>query len=99
MIVDEDVSILQQVKQILERDEHTVVTVQNSREALQHLSSSGEEAFDLVLVDTTLPDTKESAFFPTKPSSRLGIDTTDSFLQKPFTDEELRTFIQKHLTC
>ncbi|MCK4901880.1 MAG: response regulator [Thermoplasmatales archaeon] len=98
MVVDDETNILEQVKSCLEEDEFNVVAVDNSRKALELMEDDKEDNFGLILIDTSLPDTKKPAFFSMKPKSK-NIDTSkeEDFLQKPFTKEELLDFVKRKI--
>lgn len=95
MVVDDEASILDEVKSCLEEDEFEVITASNSRKALE-LMNEDEEDFGLILIDTSMPGSKKPAFFSMKPKSKSNIDTSkeDDFLQKPFTKEQLLDFVK-----
>ena len=87
MIVDDEAAVLEKVKSYLLSDEVDVVTADNSRQALKLMEK--EESFDLILVDTPMPCSNKAAFFSMKPNSKLTASGTNTFLQKPFTKEQL----------
>jgi len=99
MVVDKDENILKHVKESLHGDEFDVITVENSRTAIEMIENDKEDKYGLILIDTSLPDTKMPAFFSMKPQSRMNLDTSKSedFLQKPFTKEQLIEFVKKKL--
>lgn len=97
MIVDDEKNILEQVKTSLDENEFEVVTVSNNREAIEIIENDTDEKFGLILIDTSLPNSKKPALFSMKPKSKRNIDTSkkEDFLQKPFTKQELIDFISK----
>lgn len=99
MVVDDEINVLDQVKSCLEKDNYRVVTVDNNREALELIEKENEEDFGLILIDTSMPNTKQPAFFSLKPKSKKSIDTSneEDFLQKPFTKEQLVSFVRKKI--
>ena len=99
MVVDDETSILDQVKSCLEEDDFEVITVDNSRKALELMEDDKEENFGLILIDTSMPDSKKPAFFSMKPKSKKDIDTSreEDFLQKPFTKEQLVEFVKRKI--
>lgn len=99
MVVDDEINVLDQVKSCLEKDNYRVVTVDNNREALELIEKENEEDFGLILIDTSMPNTKKPAFFSLKPKSKKSIDTSneEDFLQKPFTKEQLVSFVRKKI--
>lgn len=98
MVVDDEASILDEVKSCLEEDEFEVVTASNSRKALE-LMNEDEENFELILIDTSMPDSKKPALFSMKPKSKSSIDTSkeEDFLRKPFTKEQLLDFVKSKM--
>ena len=99
MIVDDESNILSEVKKYLEEDDYKVITVDNNRKALELIESDDEENFELILIDTSMPDTKIPAFFSMKQSSKKNIDTSrvEDFLQKPFTKNQLLNFVKNKI--
>ena len=99
MIVDDEINMLEEIKSCLESDNFEVITATNSREAIEHIRNGEEENVSLILVDTSLPDSEESALFSMKPRSRMDIDTNnlENFLQKPFTNEQLLDFVKERV--
>ena len=99
MVVDEEASVLEKVKNILEEDEYEVITAENNRKALEMISEDSEDKYGLILINTKLPDSKVPAFFSMKPQSKMNIDTSkkDDFLTKEFTNDELLNFVKKKM--
>ncbi len=99
MIVDNEKSILEDIKKTLEQDDLRVVTVGNRRKAIEIIEQDNENKFSLILIDTNIPDSKKPAFFSMKPGSKKDIDTSkeEDFLEKPFTKEQLVDFIKKKI--
>jgi DNA-binding NtrC family response regulator len=99
MVVDDETRILEEVKSCLEEDDFEVVTVDNSRKALELMENDKEDNFGLILIDTSMPDSKKPAFFSMKPRSKKDIDTSkeEDFLQKPFTKEQLLDFVKSKM--
>ena len=95
MIVDDEVAVLEKVKTFLESDEVDVVTASNSRQALELMDK--EETFDLILINTPMPCSNKTALFSMKPNSKLTNGKTESFLQKPFTKEQLVNFVKERI--
>lgn len=95
MIVDDEVDVLEKVKSFLESDEVDVVTANNSRQALELMEKEG--TFDLILIGTPMPCSDKTALFPMKPNSKLTTGETDTFLQKPFTKEQLVNFVKERI--
>ena len=100
MIVDDEKSILDQVKSSLDKTEYEVVVVNNNREAIELIEKDSDDKFGLILIDTSLPNSNKPALFSMKPKSKKNIDTSkrDNFLHKPFTDEELIEFVNKNFS-
>ena len=95
MIVDDESAILEKVKSFLESDEVDVVTANNSRQALELMEKEGN--IDLILIDTQMPCSDKTALFSMKPDSKLATGKTDTFLQKPFTKEQLVNFVKEKI--
>jgi len=97
MIVDDEISILEQVKYILKKEDFEVVTADNNRRAFEIMDYDND--FNLILIGTHLPNSNIPAFFSMKPESKRDIDTSteDNFLKKPFTEEELLNFIKNRI--
>jgi len=98
MIVNDESIILEKAKDIFKEHDLELVSVKNNREALE-IMQDNEKKYELILVDSLTPDSKKPAFFPMKPSNTKNIDTTndEDFLKKPFTNEELISFIKKRV--
>jgi DNA-binding NtrC family response regulator len=99
MVVDDETSVLEEVKKNLEPNEFEVITVDNSRKALELIEQDDKDKFSLILIDTNIPNSKAPALFSMKPQSKMNIDTSkeEDFLQKPFTREQLIEFIKKKI--
>ena len=99
MVVDDETSILAEVKSCLEGEDIEVVAVDNSRKAFELIDEDNEDNYNLILIDTSLPESNTPAYFSMKPSLKKNIDTSseENFLQKPFTKEQLIEFIKKKI--
>ena len=99
MVVDDETSILEQVKSCLEGNDIQVITADSNRKALELMDEDKEDNFGLILIDTSLPDSKTPALFSMRPRSKKNIDTSkeDDFLTKPFTKEQLIDFINRKI--
>lgn len=99
MIVDDEKNILDEVKNILENDDLKVFTAENSKKAFEMMDTQKIDDFGLILIDSSLPDSKTPALFSMKPGEKTTIDTTkkEDFLQKPFTKEQLIDFVKKRI--
>jgi len=98
MIVDEETDFLREVKTTLEKDDVKVVTVRNSREALDWFRDENEETFDLILVNTRMPGSMlTTALFSMRPPLKKLPGGIENFLQRPFTKEELIEFVKEKI--
>ena len=99
MVVDDETSVLDEIKSCLEEDEYEVVTVDNNRKALELMENDKEDDYGLILIDTSMPNTKAPALFSMRPKSKKSIDTSreEDFLQKPFTREQLLNFVKRKI--
>ena len=99
MIVDDEENMLKKTKSFLKNDDYEVVTASNNREALEHIDETRGGNVNLILVGTIMPSDKKPAFFSMKPASKMNLDTnnTEDFLQKPFTKEQLLSFVKDKL--
>ncbi|KYK32024.1 MAG: hypothetical protein AYK22_00245 [Thermoplasmatales archaeon SG8-52-3] len=99
MVVDDETSVLDEVKSCLEKEDYKVVAVDNNRKAFELIEKDNEDYYSLILIDTSLPESKVPAFFSMKPSIKKNIDTSnqENFLQKPFTKQQLIDFIKKKI--
>ena len=95
MIIDDEPEILKLVKKSLEKDDFEVVTVTNSRQAIELMDNEKELNFGLILIDTTMPGSKKRALFSMKPGTKKDISNINDFLQKPFTDKQLIDFVKR----
>lgn len=99
MIVDDEISVIESIKSCLTEEDFEIVTAENNRKAFEIMDTEKEKNFSLILINTCLPNSNVPAFFPIKPKSKSIIDTSieDNFLKKPFTENELLTFIRKRI--
>lgn len=98
MIVDEELDILNKVKNFLQTEDVEVITASNSRQALGQLKEENEETFDLILVNTRMPGSKKTkALFSVQPSLKKQSSGIENFLQKPFTKEQLVEFVKEKM--
>ena len=99
MIVDDEPEVLEKVRSYLEENKFDVVTVPNSRKALQFLEENEGDNIDLILIDTPLPGGgSEDGFYSMKPKSKIPDTETGNFLQKPFTREQLVDFVKDSIS-
>ncbi len=99
MVVDNEASILDNVKSCLESDDFRVITADNNREALKLMEQNREDEFGLILINSIMPGSNKPALFSMKPESKKDIDTSNEkdFLQKPFTKEQLIDFVKQKI--
>lgn len=99
MVVDNEISVIENIKSCLKQEDLEVVTVDNNRKAFEIMENDKENNFSLILISTRFPDSKTPAFFSMTPKSKSNIDTSteENFLKKPFTKEELLEFIRKRI--
>jgi DNA-binding NtrC family response regulator len=99
MVVDNEITILENIKSCLKQEDLEVITVDNNRKAFEIMENDKENNFSLILISTRFPNSKTPAFFSMKPKSKSNIDTSteENFLKKPFTNEELLEFIRKRI--
>jgi DNA-binding NtrC family response regulator len=99
MIVDDEENMVKKMKSFLENDDFEVVTASNNREALEQIDETNEGDVNLILIDTVMPLDNKPALFSMKPTSKMNIDTinTEDFLQKPFTKEQLISFVKNKI--
>lgn len=93
MVVDDEVSVLDQIKSFLD-DEYQVITVENSRQALEMMN---EKDIDMILIDTMMPASMDNGFFCMSPSSRFDVEEQGNFISKPFTKNQLVDFLNKKI--
>jgi len=99
MVIDDETSILEEVKSCLKEDNFEVIAVNNSRKAIELMDEDLDDNYGLILINTSMPDSKQPAFFSMKPKSKSNIDTSreEYFLQKPFTRQQLIDFVKKRI--
>jgi CheY-like chemotaxis protein len=94
MIVDDEPEIREITKAFLEDNEYNVIVVPTNREAINLLEDAKEENVDLILVKTVIPGSTDNGFFSMRPTSTMQTADTDTFLQRPFTRDQLREFVK-----
>ena len=94
MVVDDEVGVQELVRGALLDSETVVVGARNSRAALDLLE---DLSCDLMLVESRLPMSRERVLVPVKPGDRYQKKRPESFLKKPFTEDELVDFVTKHI--
>ncbi len=99
MIVDNDPEIHQKIQSYNTKNDINVKTVDNSREALEHLRT--DQSISLLLLHTSIPEEEKTGYFPILPSSKstLATDISDAknFLLKPFDKKQFDDFIRNTL--
>lgn len=110
LIVEDDVSINQMMKLVLEQEGFDVATAGNGQQALQHLSETADKP-ELILLDHRMPEMDGSEFMEAIRKDRTlssipivsltGLDsppTVGPVLRKPFQVEELLAVISEYCT-
>ena len=99
MVIDDEKNVLDQVKLSLEQEDFKVITVENRKKAIKFIEEDKEKNLELILIDTSIPNTKKPALFSLKNRYKTNIDTTkkEDFLQKPFTNEQLIKFVKNKI--
>jgi hypothetical protein len=92
MVVDDEVGVQELVRGAFLDSETVVIGARNSRMALDLLE---DLSCDLMLVESCLPLSREQVLVPVKPGDRYQKKRSESFLKKPFTEDELVEFISK----
>jgi DNA-binding NtrC family response regulator len=98
MVVDEEPTISAQIRASLQGEECDIISVATNREALEILEEKDETFFDLILINTKIPDSNKTALFSMNPQSKIHSSTeAGDFLEKPFTLDQLQMFIKNKL--
>ena len=99
MVVDDEKNFLEQVKLSLKQEDYKVITIENRKKAFEFIEEYKDDKLELILIDTSIPDTKKPALFSLKYKNKSNIDTTkiEDFLQKPFTNEQLIKFVKNKI--
>ena len=91
MLVDSENAILQQVKAVMADEAVSVVEMRSARHAFEYLDQKND--CDLLLVSSMLPVTREAVLIAISPDDRFSGVYSEHFLKKPFTDDQLKTFL------
>jgi CheY-like chemotaxis protein len=94
MVVDTDNTVHDLVKAAVSEQDTRIVSMDNSRDALTYLETN--PAIDLLLIQSTLPVSKESVLVPIKPEERYQTLPSETVLRKPFTVADIQFFLQQH---
>jgi FixJ family two-component response regulator len=99
MVVDDEKNVLDSVKLSLEQEDYKVITLESRRKAIEYIEEEKEDNLELILIDTSMPDTRKPALFSLRHWHKANIDTTkkEDFLQKPFSDEQLIKFVKSKI--
>ncbi|MEM4258429.1 MAG: response regulator [Candidatus Thermoplasmatota archaeon] len=97
MIVDDEKNVIDQMKFFLQTESFEVLTAETPREALEYMDRNSENKVDLILVNTFIPGTEQKAYFSLKPSSRFNTASNDDILPKPFTKDQLLSYLWKKI--
>ena len=94
MVVDSEVGVHDMVRGAMQGSNMEVLSACDSRSALVLLEGA---SCDLMLVESTMPVSRESVLVPIQPGDRYQKVCSESFLKKPFTENELVDFVSQHL--
>ncbi len=97
MIVDEEKNMIDQVKSLLHAESIHIIHAENTRKALEYIDHEPENKINLILVDTYIPGTDQKGYFSLKTNSRFTDGALDDLLPKPFTKDQLLSYIWKKL--
>jgi len=96
MIINENQSIIEDIKLILNDEDISIITVENNRAGISQLNKQNN--IDLILVNTNNPNSLKNALMILDPTSDFSTNAVDEklYLSKPFSKEELTTFIKNN---
>lgn len=96
MIVDDETSIIEQIKSFLKEEKLNIISATTNREALNLLDRLDEDTFDGVLIDSPHPASQNAALYCLKPTEKAKDADSHNYLQKPFTKEQLQNFLREN---
>ena len=98
MIVGEKSTHINELKKYFSDDTLNIISVDNSREAIEIIENDSDKNINLVLINTQTPNGENSAFFKMKPESNMNIfsSNNENFLQKPFSKNQFMDFIKRN---
>ncbi len=109
LIIDDDFDDLENMKNILEKEDFEVKVVTNGAAAMDIIE---EELFDLILVDIQMPTLSgfdlvrlmkdrikgiKLAYVSIMPEKEVDLNSVDGFIQKPFSEKKFLEKIKKIL--
>lgn len=97
MLVDNELETITQTKTYLEDKEFDLITFPSSKEAINFLEEQPDKTIDLILVNTYIPGSIHNGFYSINPKATMHSAEPDSFLEKPFTKDQLQSFIKKQI--
>ena len=96
MIVDTERSLQDRIARYLSTEDIMVLKASTNRDAISLLENIKDEGVDLILINREIPGTTIKALFPVKPGEKSQ-DPKAAFLFKPFTKEQLLSFLHDQL--
>ncbi len=96
MVVDKEQSLQATIAQYISKEDIKVMAAATNREAVTQLEDTKENEVALILVDRQIPGTTIRALYPVKPGEKTQ-DPKEAVLFKPFTKEQLLSFLQTQL--
>ncbi|MBU0497307.1 MAG: hypothetical protein KKG04_05060 [Candidatus Thermoplasmatota archaeon] len=95
MVIDTDHAVHDLVKAAVSEQDTQVISMDNSRDALTFLET--KQPIDLLLIQSTLPVSKEPVLVPIKPHERYQTMPSEKVLRKPFTLLDIQSFLQQQI--
>lgn len=100
MVVDDENSVQQKIKDFLNKDDYKIISVKDSRQAFKMLDENKDNDYNLFLIDSPLPGFKDKyGLVSMKPDEKISNHKSheDDFLKKPFTKQQLLDFIREKM--